>query len=81
MSKVKRKRYSGEFCIEALQEAPVRERAGEAPDPHQHRSHHRQRSALAERTPDEACHNAPTPLGPGLTLDPMANSNTANLAA
>ncbi|WP_157870992.1 IS3 family transposase [Gluconacetobacter diazotrophicus] len=46
-----------------------------------HYNGQRPHSALAGRTPDEAYHNAPAPLGPGLTPDPMANSNTVNLAA
>ena len=46
-----------------------------------HYNGQRPHSALAGRTPDGAYHNAPTPLGPGLTPDPMANSNTVNLAA
>ncbi|NVN03882.1 MULTISPECIES: IS3 family transposase [Asaia] len=41
----------------------------------------RSHSALAGRTPDEAYHDAPTPLGPGLTPDPRANSNAVKMAA
>ena len=46
-----------------------------------HYNGQRPHSALAGRTPDEAYHNTPRPLGPGLTPDRMANSNTVNLAA
>ncbi len=34
--------------------------------------------ALAGRTPDEGYHDVPTLSGPGLTPDPMANSNASN---
>ncbi|GBQ49656.1 transposase [Komagataeibacter europaeus LMG 18890] len=41
----------------------------------------RPHTALAGRTPDEAYHNVPTPSGPGLTPDQMANSNAVRRAA
>ncbi|GBR21922.1 transposase [Komagataeibacter nataicola NRIC 0616] len=37
--------------------------------------------ALVGRAPDEAYHDEPTPSGPGLTPDQIANSNTVRIAA
>jgi len=41
----------------------------------------RPHSTLAGRTPDEAYYDVPTPLGPGLTPNPVANSNAVKAAA
>ncbi|MFW7268198.1 IS3 family transposase [Gluconacetobacter sp. Hr-1-5] len=46
-----------------------------------HYNGQRPHSALAGRTPDEAYHKVPTPSGPGLTPDQMANSNAVRRAA
>ena len=46
-----------------------------------HYNERRPHTALAGRTPDEAYHNVPTPSGPGLTPDQMANSNAVRRAA
>jgi putative transposase len=46
-----------------------------------HYNGQRPHTALAGRTPDEAYHGAPTPSGPGLTPDQMANSNAVRMAA
>ncbi|MFC0512544.1 IS3 family transposase, partial [Asaia spathodeae] len=45
-----------------------------------HYNGQRPHSALGGRTPGEAYYDAPTPLGPGLTPDPVANSNTVKQA-
>ncbi|NHN90153.1 IS3 family transposase [Acetobacter conturbans] len=46
-----------------------------------HYNEQRPHSALAGRTPDEAYHDVPTPSGPGLTPDQMANSSAVRMAA
>ena len=46
-----------------------------------HYNGQRPHSALAGRTPDEAYHDVPTPSGPGLTPDQMANSSAVRMAA
>ncbi len=46
-----------------------------------HYNERRPHTALTRRTPDEAYHDAPTPSGPGLTPDLMANSNAVKRAA
>ncbi|GBQ43710.1 transposase [Komagataeibacter europaeus LMG 18890] len=46
-----------------------------------HYNERRPHTALAGRTPDEAYHDVPTPSGPGLTPDQMANSNAVRRAA
>jgi putative transposase len=46
-----------------------------------HYNGQRPHSALAGRTPDEAYYDVPTPSGPGLTPDQMANSSAVRMAA
>jgi putative transposase len=46
-----------------------------------HYNGQRPHSALAGRTPDEAYHDVPTPSGPELTPDQMANTSAVRMAA